>query len=307
MGVKTAFLHADLEEDVYMVQPEGFEMESDKPKRAKLVCRLRKALYGLKQSSKQWYLKFDKYMQSQGYERSQEDHCLYTRKLSDGSLIILILYVNDMLIAGKSKDEIANLKKSLSTQFAMKDLGDANHFLAWTHCFKLPKKKRPADSEDKEDRKGKRPMAGLVPDMVGNKPNLDASELCRAWGKVRDQTMLIFFDPGAKANFISPELASKLGIRPEEMEYTAEADKERAMFLQQYSDCFYDSLPSQLPPKRPEDHAIDLVPGSSPPNRPPCRVSAAQQKEIMSQVEELLEKGLIQPSSSPFCSPVLLV
>ncbi|MCO5549002.1 hypothetical protein L7F22_002468 [Adiantum nelumboides] len=84
-------------------------------------------------------------------------------------------------------------------------------------------------------------------------------------------------------------------------------DKERSMFLQQYSDCFSDSLPSQLPPERPEDHAIDLVPGSSPPNRPPYRVSAAQQKEIMSQVEELLEKGLIQPSSSPFCSPVLSV
>ncbi|MCO5579512.1 hypothetical protein L7F22_033367 [Adiantum nelumboides] len=73
------------------------------------------------------------------------------------------------------------------------------------------------------DKKGKRPMAGLVPDMVGDKPNSDASELCRAWGKVRDQTVLIFFDPGAKANSISPELASRLGIRSEEMGYTAEA------------------------------------------------------------------------------------
>ncbi|MCO5556649.1 hypothetical protein L7F22_010200 [Adiantum nelumboides] len=45
-------------------------------------------------------------------------------------------------------------------------------------------------------------------------------------------------------------------------------DKERSMFLQHYSDCFSDSLPSQLPPERPEDHGIDLVPGSSPPNRP---------------------------------------
>ncbi|MCO5614684.1 hypothetical protein L7F22_068968 [Adiantum nelumboides] len=89
-----------------------------------------------------------------------------------------------------------------------------------TNC---PQKKRPADSEDKEDRKGKRPMAGLVPDMVGDKPNSDASELCRAWGKARDQTVLIFFDPGAKANFISPELASRLEIRSEEMGYTAEA------------------------------------------------------------------------------------
>ncbi|MCO5614699.1 hypothetical protein L7F22_068983 [Adiantum nelumboides] len=86
-----------------------------------------------------------------------------------------------------------------------------------------PQRKRPADSEDKEDLKGKKPMVGLVPDMVGDEPNSDASELCRARGKVRDQTMLIFFDPGAKANFISPELASKLGIRPEEMWYTAEA------------------------------------------------------------------------------------
>ncbi|MCO5593068.1 hypothetical protein L7F22_047074 [Adiantum nelumboides] len=84
-------------------------------------------------------------------------------------------------------------------------------------------------------------------------------------------------------------------------------DKEMSMLLQQYSECFSDSLPSQLPLERPEDHVIDLVSGSSPPNRPPYRVSAAQQKEIMSQVEELLEKELIQPSSSPFCSPVLLV
>ncbi|MCO5599485.1 hypothetical protein L7F22_053589 [Adiantum nelumboides] len=68
-----------------------------------------------------------------------------------------------------------------------------------------------------------KPMAGLVPDMVGDKPSLDASELCRAWGKVSDQTVLIFFDSNAKANFISLELASKLGIRPKEMGYTAEA------------------------------------------------------------------------------------
>ena len=46
-------------------------------------------------------------------------------------------------------------------------------------------------------------------------------------------------------------------------------DKDRSEFLSQFSDCFFDSLPSELPPERFEDHAIDLIPGTSPPNRPP--------------------------------------
>ncbi|MCO5591277.1 hypothetical protein L7F22_045258 [Adiantum nelumboides] len=102
-------------------------------------------------------------------------------------------------------------------------IGEAVEEETGHYANNCPQKKRPADSEDKEDRKGKRPMAGLVPNMVGDKPSSDASELCRAWGKVRDQSVLIFFDPGAKANFISPELASRLGIRSDEMGYTAEA------------------------------------------------------------------------------------
>ena len=73
-------------------------------------------------------------------------------------------------------------------------------------------------------------------------------------------------------------------------------------------DCFSNELPSELPPVRNEDdHRIDLIPGTALPNRPPYRVSHAQQEEIMTQVQELLEKGLVRPSSSPFCSPVLLV
>ena len=68
-------------------------------------------------------------MKSQVYKRSQEDHCLYTQNISDGSLMILNLYVDDMLIAKKSLSEIANLKQTLSDNFAMKDLGEAHHFL----------------------------------------------------------------------------------------------------------------------------------------------------------------------------------
>ncbi|MCO5561943.1 hypothetical protein L7F22_015569 [Adiantum nelumboides] len=122
MDVKTAFLHGDLDETVYMKQPEGFSNEPTKPNKSKLVCKLKEALYGLKKGSRQWYQKFDKFMQSQGYTRSQEDHYLYTRKANNGSLIILILYVDDMLIIGKSTDEINQLKKMLGTQFSMKEM-----------------------------------------------------------------------------------------------------------------------------------------------------------------------------------------
>ena len=79
-------------------------------------------------------------------------------------------------------------------------------------------------------------------------------------------------------------------------------------FLHSYSSCFFDKIPNELPPSRGEDdHRIDLIQGSTPPNRAPYRVSLAQQEEIMAQVNELLEKGMIHLSSSPYCSPVLLV
>ncbi|MCO5587306.1 hypothetical protein L7F22_041254 [Adiantum nelumboides] len=85
-------------------------------------------------------------------------------------------------------------------------------------------------------------------------------------------------------------------------------DLELSKFLNQFQDVFIDNIPGELPPKRgDDDHAIELIPGSSPPNKPPYRVSQAQQEDIMRQVNELVEKGMVRPSSSPFCSPVLLV
>ncbi|MCO5573592.1 hypothetical protein L7F22_027364 [Adiantum nelumboides] len=84
--------------------------------------------------------------------------------------------------------------------------------------------------------------------------------------------------------------------------------KDQQEFLNSFKDCFANEIPKELPPSRGEDdHKIELIPGSSPLNKPPYRVSDAQQEEILTQVNELLEKGLVRPSSSPFCSPVLLV
>jgi len=124
MDVKTAFLHGDLEEDIYMVQPEGFET----PGKEGLVCKLEKSLYGLKQAPRQWYMKFDKFMCDRGFQRGDTDHCCYYKNNGD-TYIILLLYVDDMLITGANMSEINKLKKELSREFEMKDLGAANQIL----------------------------------------------------------------------------------------------------------------------------------------------------------------------------------
>ncbi|MCO5601931.1 hypothetical protein L7F22_056057 [Adiantum nelumboides] len=88
----------------------------------------------------------------------------------------------------------------------------------------------------------------------------------------------------------------------------SQEDLELSKFLNQFQDVFIDDIREELPPKRgDDDHAIELILASSPPNKPPYRVSQAQQEEIMRQVNELVEKGMVRPSSSPFCSAVLLV
>ena len=79
-------------------------------------------------------------MLSQGYKRSDTNHCLYTKKAKDNSLLILILYVDDMPLAGTNSDEIANLKSKLNENFDMKDLGDASHILGMRMVWNRDKK-----------------------------------------------------------------------------------------------------------------------------------------------------------------------
>ena len=85
----------------------------------KLVCKLKKSLYGLKQAPRQRYHKFHSFMLSQGHHRSDTDRCLYTKQAKDGSLLILILYVDDMLIVGTNTTNIATLKSKLNDDFDM--------------------------------------------------------------------------------------------------------------------------------------------------------------------------------------------
>ena len=125
LDVKTAFLHGELEEEIYMTQPDGFQV----PGKEDYVCKLKKSLYGLKQSPRQWYKRFDSFMIEIGYNRSPYDCCVYHNKLKNGSYIYLVLYVDDMLIASKDKSDIQKLKGLLSAEFEMKDLGAAKKIL----------------------------------------------------------------------------------------------------------------------------------------------------------------------------------
>ncbi|WVZ16376.1 hypothetical protein V8G54_009358 [Vigna mungo] len=124
LDVKTAFLHGDLDEEIYMHQPEGFLEE----RKRNMVCRLKKSLYGLKQAPRQWYKKFESFMHKEGFQKCNADHCCFFKKYKS-SYIILLLYVDDMLVAGLDMDEIKSLKQQLSKEFDMKDLGPAKRIL----------------------------------------------------------------------------------------------------------------------------------------------------------------------------------
>ncbi|RVW29686.1 Retrovirus-related Pol polyprotein from transposon TNT 1-94 [Vitis vinifera] len=124
MDVKTAFLNGDLNEEVYMEQPEGFVLLGNENK----VCKLVKSLYGLKQAPKQWHEKFDHAILSDGFRHNNVDKCLYS-KTCDDYMVIVCLYVDDMLILSDDMKGIIETKRFLSSTFKMKDLGEVDTIL----------------------------------------------------------------------------------------------------------------------------------------------------------------------------------
>ena len=116
MDVKSAFLHSDLEEEIYMKQPEGF---IDDPS---LVCRLRKQLYGLKEAPRAWYSKMDTFLISQKFKRCKYDFNVYMKK-KEGFLLLVVLYVDDLLITSSSVAGLSSIKSALNKAFSMNDLG----------------------------------------------------------------------------------------------------------------------------------------------------------------------------------------
>lgn len=122
LDVKTAFLNGTIQEEIYMVPPEGLVQGS------KLVCRLNRALYGLKQASRAWNERFHQFVTRLGFKRSENDQCLYVRT-TNGERLLLVLYVDDILIAGRDMKAISVIKSCFKKEFAMSDLGEVSCFL----------------------------------------------------------------------------------------------------------------------------------------------------------------------------------
>lgn len=126
MDVKTAYLHAPINEEIYIQQPEGFETESSETN--KLVYRLKKSLYGLKQSGRNWNQTLHDYLSSCGFRQNIADHCVYSKE-TESEKVIIIVWVDDLLIAANNENVLSGVKEMLSSKFQMKDLGKLNHFL----------------------------------------------------------------------------------------------------------------------------------------------------------------------------------
>ena len=121
MDVKTAFLNGNLEESIYMVQPEGFVAKGQEQK----VCKLLKSIYGLKQASRSWNIRFDETIKTYDFKQNEDEPCVY-KLIKESSVVFLILYVDDILLIGNDVGVLSSVKEWLSKQFQIQDLREAS-------------------------------------------------------------------------------------------------------------------------------------------------------------------------------------
>jgi hypothetical protein len=124
MDVKSSFLNGELEEEVYIEQPEGFHLSEN----TDYVCKLKKALYGLKKAPRAWYSRLDKYLQQAGFRKGSADNNLYI-KVSQGNILLIEVYVDD-IIFGSDDDRLSQkFAKDMHNEFEMSLLGELSFFL----------------------------------------------------------------------------------------------------------------------------------------------------------------------------------
>lgn len=119
LNVNNAFLHDNLEEKVYMSLPPSF---INKGECSSLVCKFNKSIYGLKQASRQWFTKLSNVLLSMGFVQSKADYTLFTYHQA-ASIILLLVYVDEIILYGNDLQSMNDLKLFLGTQFKLKDLG----------------------------------------------------------------------------------------------------------------------------------------------------------------------------------------
>ena len=140
MDVKTAYLHAPIDRDIYMEQPEAYVKEGEK-----LVCKLEKSIYGLKQSGRNWNEMLHKCLTDDNFTQNPADHCVYAKE-SKGEKVMIAIWVDDLIIAASNTKSLQKVKNMLSTKFKMKDLGRIKHFLGMDFsqskgCVKVSQKR----------------------------------------------------------------------------------------------------------------------------------------------------------------------
>ena len=124
MDVKIAFFNGNIEKELYMMQLKGFIVKNQEH----IVCKLKRSIYGLKQASRSWNIKFEQVIKLFGFEQNLDESCVYKRH-RDKVVMFLVLYVDDILLIGNDVEVMSSVKVWLSSQFDMKDLGEANFIL----------------------------------------------------------------------------------------------------------------------------------------------------------------------------------
>ena len=121
LDVNNTFLHGDFHEEVYMIPPPRFGNKRE-------VCRLIKSLYGPKQACRQWFAKLSSTIVNHGFVQSKSDYSIFTR-VQGGSIIIILVYIDNILIASNDVDAMNSFKQFLDDKFKLKDLGTLKYFL----------------------------------------------------------------------------------------------------------------------------------------------------------------------------------
>ncbi|GJT03937.1 zinc finger, CCHC-type containing protein [Tanacetum coccineum] len=124
LDVKSAFLHGDLKEEVYVTQPEGFIQQGNSGK----VYKLTKALYGLRQAPRAWNMKLDQTLKSLDFKKCNLEQAVYTKRSKTSTLIVGV-YVDDLIITGTPRKEIDLFKSQMKDKFEMSDLGLLAYYL----------------------------------------------------------------------------------------------------------------------------------------------------------------------------------